>query len=78
MVSGSVLYGHTANEEVFAFLNRYDQQISALAEDRERVLLGWLGLGFSEFSTIRAFASKWLPKKDYAFTTNTKNVISKK
>jgi Na+-transporting NADH:ubiquinone oxidoreductase subunit A len=71
IISGSVLFGRPATEEAFSFLNRYDQQVSVLAEDRERVLLGWLGLGFSQFSTIRAFASKWLPKKEYAFTTNT-------
>ena len=71
VISGSVLFGHSVTDEALNYLNRYDQQVSALAEDRERVLLGWLGLGFSQFSTVRAFASKWLPQKDYAFTTNT-------
>ena len=71
IISGSVLFGHQVSGEAFDYLNRYDQQISVLAEDRERVFMGWLGLGFSQFSTIRAFASKWLPKKDWAFTTNT-------
>jgi len=70
-VSGSVLFGHQVTGEPFDYLNRYDQQISVLAEDRERVFMGWLGPGFSQFSTMRAFASKWLPKKDWAFTTNT-------
>ena len=71
VVSGSILFGHQVTGDAFDFLNRYDQQISVLAEDRERVFMGWLGPGFSQFSTIRAFASKWLPKKDWAFTTNT-------
>ena len=70
-ISGSVLFGHQVTSEAFDYLNRYDQQISVLAEDRERVFMGWLGPGFSQFSTIRAFASKWLPKKDWDMTTNT-------
>ena len=70
-ISGSVLFGHQVTAEPFDYLNRYDQQISVIAEDRERVFLGWLGLGFGQFSTIRAFASKWLPKKQWAFTSNT-------
>ncbi|MEE2901230.1 MAG: Na(+)-translocating NADH-quinone reductase subunit A [Myxococcota bacterium] len=71
IISGSVLYGHNSTDEACDYLNRYDQQISCIAEDRERVFLGWMSLGFKQFSTIRAFASKWLPKKNWAFTTNT-------
>jgi len=71
IISGSVLFGQQVASEPFDFLNRYHQQISVLAEDRERVFMGWLGPGLSQFSTMRAFLSKWLPKKDWAFTTNT-------
>jgi len=71
IISGSVLYGHNSGDGECDYLNRYDQQISCIAEDRERVFLGWMSLGFKQFSTIRAFASKWLPKKNWAFTTNT-------
>ena len=71
LVSGSVLFGQIANDEVFGYLNRYHNQVTALAEDRERAFLGWLGLGVNKFSTIRAFLSRWLPNKDFAFTTTT-------
>jgi len=70
-ISGSVLYGHTATSDVLGYLNRYDQQVSCLAEDRARVMLGWLGLGTNKFSTVKAFLSRWLPAKDLDFTTTT-------
>ena len=41
VVSGSILFGHQVTGDAFDFLNRYDQQISVLAEDRERVFMGW-------------------------------------
>ncbi|MEM1009061.1 MAG: Na(+)-translocating NADH-quinone reductase subunit A [Myxococcota bacterium] len=72
IISGSVLFGHQANAEPFAFLNRYDQQISCVAEDRERVFMGWLSPGLSKFSTVRAFMSRWFPgKRKFALTTTT-------
>ena len=71
VISGSILFGHQVTEEAMDYLNRFDQQVSVLAEDRERVFLGWLGPGLKHFSTIGAYASKWLPKKEYALTTST-------
>lgn len=71
LVSGSVLFGHSAQDEAVSFLNRYDTQVTALAEERARELLGWLGPGFNKFSTIGAFLSKWLPAKEFNFTTTT-------
>lgn len=70
-ISGSVLSGLTARGPVFGYLGRYHQQVSVLAEDRERRFLGWLGLGFSVFSIVPAFASALLPNKKFAFTTST-------
>ena len=35
------------------------------------MFLGWLGLGSKKYSTIRAFASKWLGVKNVDFTTTT-------
>lgn len=73
IISGSVLSGRAASGEVGGYLGRYDNQISVLSEDRERVLLGWLRMGFDKFSVTRAFASaltgggkKW----DLTTTTN--------
>lgn len=71
IISGSVLFGHIAQDEVHGFLNRYDHQIGALAEDRERRFLGWLSPGTKIFSTIRAFLSRWQPPKQFAMTTTT-------
>lgn len=70
-ISGSVFYGHKATEEALSYLNRYDLQISCLAEDRERVFFGWLGPGHDKFSTVRAFVSRWMPSRKHAFTTTT-------
>ena len=64
------MFGHQVTSEAFDYLNRYDQQISVLAEDRERIFMGWLGPGFSQFSTIRALRLNG-PKKDWDMTTNT-------
>lgn len=71
LVSGSVLFGHSANDPVFGYLNRFHNQITGLAEGRERELFGWLSPGGHRFSTIRAFLSRWLPRKDFPMTTST-------
>lgn len=72
VISGSVIHGHKATEEPFAFLNRYDNQLSCIAEDRERIFLGWLRPGLNKYSTIRSYMSRWLPiKKEYAFTSTS-------
>jgi Na+-transporting NADH:ubiquinone oxidoreductase subunit A len=73
IVSGSILFGRVAEEGVFDYLGRYHNQVSALAEDRERVFFGWLRPGFDKFSTIRTFASSWfgMNRKSRDFTTTS-------
>ena len=71
VVSGSVFHGTTAAGEGLCFLGRYDQQVTVLAEDRERVFFGWLMPGFDKFSTIRSHLSGFLPKRKRAFTTTS-------
>ncbi len=71
LISGSVFSGRTAQGEVHGYLGRYDQQLSVLAEGRERELLGWMMPGAGKFSTLAAFASRLLPGKKFAFTTST-------
>ncbi len=71
VVSGSVFAGRTAAGEVHGYLGRYHQQISVLAEAREREFLGWLRPGFDRFSAVRTFASAWLPRRRLALTTST-------
>jgi Na+-transporting NADH:ubiquinone oxidoreductase subunit A len=70
VVSGSVLAGHTAQGHR-AYLGRYHNQVSVLAEHRERKLLGYLVPGSSVHSVFPAFLSKWIGEKSVSFTTTT-------
>ena len=60
IISGSVFNGNAIKDST-AFLGRYHNQISILAENRERVFLGWQTPGFDSFSTKRTFLSKLNP-----------------
>ena len=71
VISGSVLSGRSADGEVHGYLGRYHQQVSVLAEGRDREFLGWLGPGFDTFSTVRTFASRLIPGRRFAMTTST-------
>jgi Na+-transporting NADH:ubiquinone oxidoreductase subunit A len=70
VISGSVLSGSTAYG-VHAFLGRYHNQISVLAEGREKELLGWIVPGTDKFSVTRSFLSHLNPKKLFNMTTST-------
>lgn len=50
VVSGSVLDGRTAADEVHGWLGRYHLQVSVLAEAVEREFLGWMMPGSDKFS----------------------------
>ncbi len=69
VISGSVLSGREAREDL-DFLGRYHNQVSVLAEGRERELLGWLRPGLNRFSLKRVFASAWLPRRPLALSTD--------
>ncbi len=69
IISGSVLYGTTAAGPQ-AFLGRYSNQVSVLAEGREKEFLGWGAPGFNKFSVANVFASGFT-KKLFNFTTTT-------
>ncbi len=71
VISGSVLSGRAAMGDVYGYLGRHHQQVSVLAEGRDREFLGWLGPGFDTFSTVRTFASKLIPGRRFAMTTST-------
>ena len=71
VISGPVLGGRKAMDEASGYLGRYDHQITAVAEDRERVFLGWVRPGSDKFSVIRTFLGGFLPKRTYDFTTTT-------
>ncbi len=71
IISGSVLSGRTAMGDVHGYLGRYHQQVSVLAEGREREFMGWLAPGREKFSITNTFISKLVPGKKFAFTTAT-------
>ncbi|MEJ2049927.1 MAG: Na(+)-translocating NADH-quinone reductase subunit A [Calditrichota bacterium] len=68
IISGSVFSGHTA-EGPTDYLGRFHQQITVLAEGRERKFFGWLSLGSNLFSVKRILISSLTPKKKFNFTT---------
>jgi len=70
VISGSVLSGRTAIAPLY-FLGRYHNQVSVLAEDRRRELLGWATPGFNRFSVKNIFASAFLPQRPLPMTTST-------
>lgn len=68
VIAGSVLWGNTATGP-FAYLGRYNLQVSALEEGKMNEFLGWLAPGFKRHSASRAFASAFV--KPAAYTINT-------
>jgi Na+-transporting NADH:ubiquinone oxidoreductase subunit A len=68
VVSGSVLSGRRASDWL-AFIGRYHNQITVLAEGGQREFLGWLGPGVNKYSALRVMLSSLLGKK--AFPLNT-------
>lgn len=70
IVSGSVLDGRTAAGPT-AYLHRFHNQVSVLAEGTERQLLGFVMPGTDKFSVTRLFASAFMTKRQFAMTTST-------
>jgi Na+-transporting NADH:ubiquinone oxidoreductase subunit A len=56
VISGSVLSGRQASGG-YAFLGRRHLQVSAIAEGREREVLGWALAGFNRYSVKALYAS---------------------
>ncbi|WP_373095946.1 Na(+)-translocating NADH-quinone reductase subunit A [Zhongshania sp.] len=69
VISGSVLGGRTARGAM-AFLGRYHNQVTVLAEGNHRDFLGWLSPGVNKHSALRIYLSQFF-KKSIAYTTNT-------
>jgi Na+-transporting NADH:ubiquinone oxidoreductase subunit A len=69
VISGSVLNGHTANNWA-AFLGRFHNQVSVIAEGYEREFFGWIKPGSKKFSALNVFVSKLLGNKQFNFTTS--------
>ncbi|ARU89029.1 Na(+)-translocating NADH-quinone reductase subunit A [Pseudomonas sp. M30-35] len=70
VVSGSLLGGRTAYG-AFAFLGRYHQQVSCLAEGNDREMLHYLRAGVNKHSVLNIFVSKLAAAKKFAFSTTT-------
>ncbi len=70
IISGSVFNGHIAVHHR-AFLGKYHNQVSVLAEGREKEFFGWIHLGTDKFSVTNAFISHLNTNKTFDFTTTT-------
>ncbi|MFT6732050.1 MAG: Na+-transporting NADH:ubiquinone oxidoreductase subunit A [Polaribacter sp.] len=70
VISGSVFNGHIAVHHR-AFLGRYHNQISVLAEGREKEFFGWIHVGVDKFSVTKAFISHLNPSKRFDLNTST-------
>jgi Na+-transporting NADH:ubiquinone oxidoreductase subunit A len=70
VISGSVFGGRAARGPM-AFLGRYHQQVSVLAEGDDRPLLHYLRPGFDWFSVMRIYVSSLSKGKRFDFTTTT-------
>jgi Na+-transporting NADH:ubiquinone oxidoreductase subunit A len=70
VISGSVFSGHVAVHHR-AYLGKYHNQISVLAEGREKEFFGWIHLGAEKFSVTKAFSSHLNSNKKFDFTTTT-------
>ncbi|NQD79544.1 NADH:ubiquinone reductase (Na(+)-transporting) subunit A, partial [Pseudomonas sp. CrR14] len=70
VVSGSLLGGRTAHGAV-AYLGRYHQQVSCLAEGREREIMHYLRAGVNKHSIMNIFVSKLNAAKRLALSTST-------
>lgn len=68
IVSGSVLWGHTASGP-FAYMGRYQHQISILEEGTENELMGWLLPGAHRHSVTSAYLSSFIKPSSYKINT---------
>jgi Na+-transporting NADH:ubiquinone oxidoreductase subunit A len=71
LISGDVLSGRSASGDIHGYLGRYDLQVSALTEGRQREFIGWLLPGLDKFSTVWTYFGGLLPGKKFPFTTST-------
>ena len=69
VISGSVWAGRRA-VAWSSFLGRYHQQITVLAEGRERELFGWIAPGRHKFSKFNVMLSSLFRNERFALTTS--------
>lgn len=68
VISGSVLNGHQASGPL-AYLGRYHNQVSVLAEGSPREFLSWMRPGLARYSAIRAYAAHVFRGREFPLTT---------
>lgn len=69
VISGSVWSGRRALSWG-SYIGRYHNQISVLAEGREREFFGWIAPGKNKFSNFNVMLSSFFPDKQFDFTTS--------
>jgi Na+-transporting NADH:ubiquinone oxidoreductase subunit A len=70
VVSGSVLGGRRVRSAT-SYLGRYHNQVTVLAEGRERELFGWLSPGRRRHSALSIYLSSFLGTEPLPMSTNT-------
>jgi len=70
VISGSVLYGHSAVDWA-SFLGCYSNQISTLQEGRARELFGWIVPGKDKYSALNVYTSSVDRKNNRLFPLTT-------
>ena len=69
VISGSVFAGAHAHDAL-AWVGRYDNQVSVLAEGRAREFLGWILPSAAKFSVTNTFLSALQRARQFPFTTS--------
>ena len=69
VISGSALSGRNARGDKIGYVGRYDNQITVLAEGREREFLGWLTPGSDKYSVVKTHLGALIPGKRFALST---------
>ncbi|MGB0380086.1 MAG: NADH:ubiquinone reductase (Na(+)-transporting) subunit A, partial [Luminiphilus sp.] len=70
IISGSVLGGRGVQSDT-AYLGRFHNQVTAVAEGRDRAFMGWLSPGRQKHSVMGIYLSSWFGMKPAPMTTNT-------
>ena len=70
VISGSVLYGHTAADWA-SYLGCYSNQVSVLQEGRARELFGWIVPGKDKYSALNVYTSSVDRKENRKFPLTT-------
>jgi Na+-transporting NADH:ubiquinone oxidoreductase subunit A len=70
IISGSVLGGRGVTGAT-AYLGRYHNQVTVIAEGRQREFMGWLSPGRRKHSTLGIYLSSFLGSGELSMTTTT-------